>query len=87
MKLTKKQKQYLSENFRHESDAALAKQLGISEDSICQAFKQLHLKRTEAELRALQDSENKKKTKKYWTRDSTIITTTLILRKIQKDIS
>ena len=62
MKLTKKQKRYLRENFRHESDAALAKQLGISEDSIRQAFKQLHLKRTEAEIQALQNSENKRKT-------------------------
>jgi len=65
MKLTKKQKRYLRENFRHESDAALAKQFGVSEDSIRQALKQLQLKRTEAELRDLQDSENKKKKKKY----------------------
>ena len=64
MKLTKKQKRYLRESFHHESDAALAKQLGISEDSISQALKQLQLKRTETELRALQDSESKNKTAK-----------------------
>jgi arylsulfatase A-like enzyme/Tfp pilus assembly protein PilF len=62
MKLTKKQKRYLRDNFRHESDAALAKQLRISEDSIRQALKQLQLKRTEAELQPLKNSENKKKT-------------------------
>ena len=46
------------------SNAFLAKQLGVSEEFIHQALMQLHLKRTEAELRALQNSENKKKTKK-----------------------
>ena len=62
MKLTKKQKEFLRENFGHESDAALAGQIGISEESVHQALKQLGLKRTEAELRDLQDSESKKKT-------------------------
>jgi len=62
MKLTKKQKRYLRENFRYESDAVLAKQIGISECSISQALKQLQLKRTETKLRVLQDSENKMET-------------------------
>ena len=64
MNLTKKQKRYLRENFRYKSNVSLAKQLGVSEEYIHQALKQLNLKRTEAELQALQDSENKKKPKK-----------------------
>ena len=64
MKLTKKQKRYLRKNFHHKSDAFLAQQLGLSQDSIRQALKQLHLKRSEAKLKALQVSKKRKKTKK-----------------------
>ena len=64
MTLAKKQKRYLRENFRHKSDAFLAEQLGLSEDSIRQVLKQLHLKRNEAELKALQVSEKRKTRKK-----------------------
>lgn len=65
MKLSKKQRRYLRENFRHNSDAFLAKQLGVSEDFIHQELKQIHLKRTESELKALQADDNKKETKKH----------------------
>ena len=64
MKLTKKQKQYLRENFRHKSDSSLAREAGLSEEGVRRALKQLHLKRTEVEIRALQDSEEKKSKKK-----------------------
>ena len=64
MKLTKKQKQYIRENFRNKSDASLANQLGLSVEGIRRALKQLHLKRTEVEIKALQDSEEKKSKKK-----------------------
>jgi len=64
IKLTKKQKRYLRKNYRHNSDASLAKQLGKSEKFIRLALKQLHLERSEAEIKALQAADNKKWAKK-----------------------
>ena len=64
IKLTKKQKPYLRENYRHNSDASLAEQLGKSEKFIRLALKQLHLERSEAEIKALQAADNKKWAKK-----------------------
>lgn len=64
VKLTKKQKRYLREHFRHQSDAQLAQHLGVSKGFIRKALSQLHLKRTEAEIKILQEAEFKQKAKK-----------------------
>jgi len=64
IKLSKKQRRYLRENYRHNSDDFLAKQLGVSEKFIHQALKQLNLKRTKEELKALQTADYKQSPKK-----------------------
>lgn len=64
IKLTKRQKRYLRENYRHNSDASLAKQLGKSEKFIRLSLKQLHLERSEADLKILQAADNKRGVKK-----------------------
>ena len=64
IKLSKKQRRYLKENFRYNSDTFLAKQLGVSEKFIRLALNQLNLKRTKAEVKALQIDDNKQGGKK-----------------------
>jgi len=62
-KLTKNVKWYLRKNYRHKSDAQLAKELGVSETFIHKTLEQLHLKRTEEELKALKQEEFEQKSK------------------------
>ena len=61
MKLTKKQKRYLRENFYRNSNESLSKKLGISEGNIHSALKQLNLKRTDLQVKALRDAEAENK--------------------------
>lgn len=62
--MSKRQKRYLRENYRHKSDAILAKKLGVSEDFIHRSLKQLYLKRTETELETLRNLNNELAAKK-----------------------
>ncbi|MCK4431168.1 MAG: sulfatase-like hydrolase/transferase [Candidatus Aminicenantes bacterium] len=64
IKLSKKQRRYLRENYRCNSDDFLAKQLGVSEKFIHRALKQLNLKRNKEELKALQPADYKQSPKK-----------------------
>jgi arylsulfatase A-like enzyme/Tfp pilus assembly protein PilF len=57
IKLTKKQRRYLRDNFQQKSDVQLAKHLGVKESYIRKALQQLKLERTEEDLKKLQKSE------------------------------
>ncbi len=86
IKLTKKQRRYLREYFRHQSDAQLAEKLGVSENYVRKALRQLNLKRTNDEIEALLKNEAKQKAKKektaalksYFSRKTSIVTIIII---------
>ena len=57
IKLTKKQRKFLKENYRYKSDAALARELKLPEEHIRYARKAMELRRTEEEERAIRRRE------------------------------